>query len=103
MADKENFSINFFFYLSPLLEGLRNLVHRSVDICLAKNSGYIHMTSQVDLFSLRSQVLDIVSNHPFYRKNFEYLPSPKLQFVQQIGYHYDYISSSDYLFNYTNV
>ena len=91
MADKENFSIDFFFYLFPLLEDLRNLVHRSIDIYVAKNSGYIHMTSRVNLYSLRSQVLDIVSNHPFYRRNFEYLPSPKLQFVQQKGYQYDYI------------
>ena len=91
MADKENFSIDFFFYLFPLLEDLRNLVHRSIHIYVAKNSGYIHMTSRVDLYSLHSQVLDIISNHPFYRRNFEYLPSPKLQFVQQKGYQYDYI------------
>ena len=65
MADKENFSVDFFFYLSPLLEDLRNLVHRSIDIYVIKNSGYIHMTSRVDLYRLRSQVLDIVSNHPF--------------------------------------
>ena len=65
MADKENFSIDFFFYLSLLLEDLRNLVHLSIDIYVAKNSGYIHMTSHMDLYSLRSEVLDIVSNHPF--------------------------------------
>ena len=51
MADKENFSIGIFFYLSPLLEDLRNLVHRSINIYVAKNSGYKHMTSRVDLYS----------------------------------------------------
>ena len=91
MGDKENFSINFFFYLSPLLRNLRNLVHCSIDICVAKNFGYIHITSRVDLYSFLSQVVDIVSNRPFYRRNVEYLPSPKLQFVQQRGYQYDYI------------
>ena len=66
-------------------------MHRPIDIYVAKNFGYIHMTSRVDLYSLRSQVVDIVSNCPFYRRNFGYLPSPKLQLVQQRGYQYDYI------------
>lgn len=90
MEAKENFSRNQVFCIS-LADELRKFIHPSLDVYVAKNSGRIHLTSRVDLDCLRFQILNLVNYHLFYRRIFEYLPRPDLNFVQQKGYQYDYI------------
>ena len=103
MEGKKMFLTNKVFCLYSLAVELRDSVHPSVDVYVAKNSGPINITSRVDLEWLRYRIFDVINNHLFFERNFRYQPhqgpdfiqqsfyGPRLEFVQQKGYQYDYI------------
>ena len=86
MSDKN--LLSFLFSLSSVL---KSCVHASFELYLSRNSGFIHLTSRVDLEKVRFKILDIVMNHIFYLNNGEYLSTPRLDFIRQKGYEYDYV------------
>ena len=87
MKTKENFSRYQVFCIS-LADELRKSIHPSLDVYVVKDSGRIHLTSQVDLDCLLFQISNLVNYHLFHHQNFEYLD---YNFVQQKGYQYNYI------------
>ena len=70
---------------------LKSCAHASIELYVSRNSGFIHLTSKVDLESVRFKILDIAINHIFYKNNGEYLSSPRHYFTQQKGYKYGYV------------
>ena len=103
MEGKKMFLTDKVFCLCSLSVELRDSVHPSVDVYVAKNSGRIHITSRVDLECLRYRISDVINKHLFFERNFRYQPhegpdfiqqsfyGPRLEFVQQKGYQNDYI------------
>ena len=65
-------------------------MHASIELYFSRSSGFIRLTSRVDLESVRFKILDILMNHFFYLNNAEYLSAPRFDFIQQKGYEYDY-------------
>ena len=51
---------------------LKSCAHASIELYVSRNSGFIHLTSKVDLESVRFKILDIAINHIFYKNNGEY-------------------------------
>ena len=88
MSDKN--LLSFLFSLSSIL---KSCVHDSIELYVSRNSGFIHLTSTVDLESVRFKILNIVMNCIFYLNNGEYLSTPRLDFIQQMGHEYDCVLS----------
>ena len=80
------FLTNKVFCLCSLAVELRDSVHPSVDVYVAKNSGRIHITSRVDLECLRYRIFDIIDNLLFFERNFRYQPHQGPDFIQQDFY-----------------
>ena len=83
MEGKKMFLTNKVFWLCPLAAELRDSVHHSVNVYVAKNSGRIHITSPVDLECLRYRIFDVINNHLFFERNFRYQPHQVPDFIQQ--------------------
>ena len=83
MEGKKIFLTNKVFSLCSLAVELRDSVHPSVDVYVAKNSGRIHITSRVDLECLRYRIFDIIDNLLFFERNFRYQPHHGPDFIQQ--------------------
>ena len=97
MEGKKMFLTNKVFYLCSLAVELRDSVHPSVDVYVAKNSGRIHITSHVDLECLRYRIFDAINNHLIFERNFRHqgpdfmqqnFYGPRFEFVQQKGDQY---------------
>ena len=71
-------------FLHTICLSLKDEIHYSIEICVAKGSKYVHITSRIDLRPYYD-VIDsiIVRNHIAYPVS--------LDFVQQKGCEYDYI------------
>ena len=83
MEAKKMFLTSKVFCLCSLAVELRDSVHPSVDVYVAKNSGRIHITSRVDLECLRYRIFDIIDNLLFFERNFRYQPHHGPDFIQQ--------------------
>ena len=83
MEGKKMFLTNKIFCLCPVAAELRDSVHHSVKVYVAKNSRRIHITYPVDLECLRYRIFDVIDNNLFFERSFRYQPHQVPDFIQQ--------------------
>ena len=70
-----------FFY--TLTNDLRKIVHISIDLYVPKRTGYVRLTSRIDLQNARAATFCSIKRC--------IVNSATLDFIQKKGYEYDYI------------
>ena len=86
MEGKKFFLTDKAFYLCSLAVELRDSVHPSGDVYIAKNSGRIYITSLVDVECLCYRIFDVINNHLIFEQNFCYQSHQEQEFTQQSFY-----------------
>ena len=71
-------------FFHTLTDDLRKNVHISIDLYVSKTTGYVHLTSRIDLQNARAAIFCSV-------KRCCTAYQVTLDFIQQKGYEYDYI------------